>query len=118
MKKLILAICFVLMFPVLALAESVHLEWDAGTDNVGVTGYNIYVGTSSGIYGTPINVGNVLQYTVTGLNIGTSYYFAASCYDAVGNESVYSNELFYMSVDNTIPIFSSGSGGLRFIENP
>ncbi len=68
------------------------LKWDAATDNVGVKGYKVYWGTSSVTkagqdYDKNSDVGNVLEYTVNGLNNGTKYYFSVVAYDAAGNES-------------------------------
>ena len=76
-------------------ATSVALAWNAST-STGVTGYKIYVGMSSGKYGTGIVVGNVLTYTVTGLAKGVTYYFAATAYNATG-QSGYSNEISWLS---------------------
>jgi hypothetical protein len=39
-------------------------------------------------------VGNVTSYTVTGLQSGTRYYFSATTFDAMGNESILSNQVF------------------------
>ena len=55
--------------------KQVALTWAAAT---GATGYKIYYGTSTGVYGAPITVGNVTSSTVTGLTTGTTYYFAVS----------------------------------------
>ena len=44
---------------------SIDLVLGAGTDNVGVTGYRLYRGTASGVYGPPITLGNVTSYTDT-----------------------------------------------------
>ncbi len=41
----------------------------------------VYVGTTSGVYTTTIDVGNVTTYTVTGLQPGRTYYFVVSAYD-------------------------------------
>jgi hypothetical protein len=41
-----------------------------------------------------VNVGNVSSYTVTGLQSGTRYYFSATTYDTMGNESILSNQVF------------------------
>jgi hypothetical protein len=43
------------------------------------------------VYGTPVDVGKVLTYKVTGLSAGT-YYFAVTAYISV-IQSGYSNEL-------------------------
>ncbi len=60
---------------------STDLNWSASSDNVGVTGYNIYVdgvlnGTSSST-----------NYNVSGLSANTTYTMAVSAYDAAGNAS-------------------------------
>ena len=57
------------------------LNWDASTDNVGVTGYDVYQGAS--------NLGTVTgtSANVTGLTAGTSYDFTVRAKDAAGNES-------------------------------
>lgn len=71
----------------------VTLSWDAATDNVGVTGYKVYVGTESvtepaGEYNMgPVEVGDVLDATVSGLENDVTYYFAVTALDAAGNES-------------------------------
>ena len=55
-------------------------------------GYNIYYGTSSGVYTISIDVGDFTSYTVTDLPDGT-HYFAVTYYDKFFNESWYSNEV-------------------------
>jgi hypothetical protein len=74
-----------------AMAADVSLAWDASV-STGVTGYKVYIGTASGTYGTPTNLGIQTAYTVTGLSSGT-YYFAVTAFDASGNESGFSNEV-------------------------
>ncbi|MBN6187686.1 S-layer homology domain-containing protein [Aneurinibacillus sp. BA2021] len=62
---------------------SVKLTWPSATDNVGVTGYRIYVnGTEYEMVGNSGN-GN----TISGLAANTTYMFKVTAYDAVGNES-------------------------------
>ncbi len=74
-----------------ALATDVALEWDASSSS-GITGYKVYYGNSSHTYGAPITIGNQTNYTVSGLPNGT-YYFAVTAFDAIGNESDFSNEI-------------------------
>jgi hypothetical protein len=76
------------------------LTWDAVTAPSPAAGYRIYYGTAPGTYlqasGVGVDVSNVTTFTVTtGLNSGTTYYFAAKAYDTSipPNESVFSNEV-------------------------
>ncbi len=71
---------------------SVTLSWDASTDNVGVMGYVLYYGTVSVSqagqeYDNQTEIGNVLIYTMAGLQNNVTYYFAVTAKDAAGNES-------------------------------
>ncbi|MFD7524393.1 MULTISPECIES: lytic polysaccharide monooxygenase [Paenibacillus] len=70
-----------------ATSSSVALSWNAATDNVGVTGYRIYKGTT--LAGTVS--GSTLTYTVSGLTPSTAYTFTVRAIDAAGNESANSN---------------------------
>jgi chitodextrinase len=102
MKKTILAIaiCLTVIMALAAHAGAANftLTWDAVTTNTDGTpctdlgGYKVYYGTASHIY-NPIDVGNVLSHTMTGLLSETMYYFAVTAYDTSGNESVFSNEV-------------------------
>ncbi|WP_424961542.1 S8 family serine peptidase [Ekhidna sp.] len=66
---------------------SLTLNWTASTDNVGVTGYDVYQGSS--------NIGSVTgtSANVTGLAAGTTYTFTVVAKDAAGNESAASSPL-------------------------
>jgi hypothetical protein len=55
--------------------------WDASTDDVAVTGYNVYL---DGYFITTVTN---TSYNHTGLTTGQSYYFGVSAIDADGNES-------------------------------
>ncbi|WP_136605763.1 lytic polysaccharide monooxygenase [Paenibacillus dokdonensis] len=68
-------------------SSSISLSWSAATDNVGVTGYRIYKGSS--LAGTVS--GTTLSYTASGLTANTSYSFTVRAIDAAGNESANSN---------------------------
>ncbi len=85
------AVLFLLAMSSTALfAQSATLTWNPNTD--AVAGYKVYFGTTSGTYGTPIDVGNVTTYTMTGLGQAT-YYFAVTAYNNVGVQSGFSNEV-------------------------
>ena len=61
------------------------LSWTAATDNVGVTGYNVYRGT------TLLGTVSTTSYNVTGLTATTAYTFSVKAKDAAGNVSASSN---------------------------
>ena len=46
-------------------------------------------------YDTVIDAGNVLEYTITGLEEGVTYFLAATAYDTDDNESAFSKELVH-----------------------
>jgi len=60
---------------------SADLSWTASTDNVGVTGYDIYVDGS--LDGSSTST----SYALTGLSAGTTYAVGVVAKDAAGNES-------------------------------
>lgn len=71
---------------------SAVLRWDPVTAP-NLAGYHVHYGTMSGNYSEVVDVGLVTTFEVTSLKRGTSYYFAATAYDASGNSSFYSNEV-------------------------
>ena len=75
---------------------TVDLSWNASTDNVGVTGYDVYQGST--------NLGTVAGTSaqITGLTASTAYSFRVRARDAAGNVSGYSN---------TVNVTTSGTGG-------
>jgi hypothetical protein len=78
--------------------QSVTFGWDENTDP-NIVGYNIYYGTSSQDYTNVVSVGNVTSATISGLQEGVTYYFAATSYDSMDQESVTSPEIVY-----TVPL--------------
>jgi endonuclease I len=77
-------------------ATSITVAWNASTDNVGVTGYNVY---SNGVLKTTVTG---LTATITGLTASTSYNINVSAKDAAGNTS---------ALSNTIAVTTNSSGG-------
>lgn len=72
-----------------AFGMDVTLQWDGVPQ---ATGYKLHLGTNSGEpYTNVINVGNVLEYTISVPDEKT--YIAATAYDQYGRESDYSNEV-------------------------
>ena len=78
--------------PSVAAAADVTLAWNPATDGV-TTGYIVYYGTAPQAYTQQIDVGNVTTFVFTGLQDGTTYYFAVRAYDAIGNLSDASAEV-------------------------
>ncbi len=68
-------------------SSSVSLAWNASTDNVGVTGYNVYRN------GTLITTVTGTTYTDTGLNASTTYTYRVRARDAANNLSGESNQI-------------------------
>jgi len=90
-------------------ATSVNLSWGASTDNVGVTGYNIFRN------GTQIGTVTGTGVTVTGLTAGTAYSFSVRARDAAGNTSAASNTVNVTTnaASTAIPgVISSNVGAL------
>ena len=88
-------------------AAEVKLAWDppSGTP----AGYKVYWGEASGNYTNSLDAGLATTATVPGLQIGRTYYFAATAIYPDG-ESGYSNEVFKLIAELLPP------GGLRILE--
>ncbi len=79
---------------------STNLTWTASTDNVGVTGYRIYVdGVNTAT--SPTN-----SYTLGGLTAATTYAIYVTAYDAAGNHS---------GASNTINVTTQSAGGATLL---
>jgi len=105
-------ICTAMLMALPALqAASVTLTWSPSPDPT-VVGYNIYYGLASGVYTWSNNVGNVTNFTITNLAPDTTYYFAATSYDILGVESVYSPEFAVTTSEhaNIAPLLSQNVG--------
>ncbi|PYC67440.1 glycoside hydrolase [Streptomyces tateyamensis] len=83
-------------------AGSVSLSWSAATDNVAVTGYNVYRN------GTKVGTATTTSYTDTGLTAATAYQYTVSAYDAAGNTSTAS-----AAVTGTTSGGGGGSAGCK-----
>ncbi|WP_379135839.1 discoidin domain-containing protein [Paenibacillus sp. sgz500958] len=68
-----------------ASSSQINLSWSASTDNVGVTGYEIYRN------GTLIGTSITAAYSDTGLTASTAYSYTVKAKDAAGNLSGASN---------------------------
>lgn len=81
-------------------SSSVSLSWTASSDNVAVTGYDVYRGAT--LVGTVAGTG----YTDSGLTASTAYSYTVAAYDAAGNVSAKSS-----AVSATTSGVSSGGSG-------
>jgi hypothetical protein len=98
MKIKIFLILF--LFIISSFADSVTLTWiPDSVDTTNVSGYNLYCGSSSGNYTNSIDVGNTNTFVVK--NIQSTTFFALKTYDALGDESDFSNEAIYIVNTNT-----------------
>ncbi|MCS4302598.1 reprolysin-like metallopeptidase [Chryseobacterium sp. BIGb0232] len=77
-------------------STSTNLSWSGATDNVGVTGYDVYMGAS--LIGSTAST----TYTVTSLTPSTPYSFSVKAKDAAGNAS---------SSSNTVNVTTLAGGG-------
>ncbi len=87
-------------------APGVTLAWDSNPDT-NTVGYHILYGTTSGSYTTKIDAGNANTLVVSGLVPGPTYYFAATSYDAFGDESLPSNETTFNQRNFSLPVITS-----------
>jgi chitodextrinase len=91
-------------------SSQIDLSWDASTDNVGVTGYNIY--RDGG--GTPITTVTGTTYQDTGLSPLTMYTYNVSAVDGASNESAQSSPDSDTTLDTTITVINIGDNWKYF----
>ena len=119
-------LAFLLFFSPSAFAGQIKLAWDPPTTSVdgnpaNPAGYMIYYGTSSGTYGTPIDVGNVTEYTLDGLTEWQTYFIAVTAYDTLHNESGYSAEVSGIPSSSDplgISLGPTSAGQIKLVWNP
>jgi len=98
-------IFIILLVSTVSYAAEVTMAWNASTGDP--DGYRIYFGTSPGVYTGNVDVGNVTEYTLSGLEADTTYYFVVRAYNDSG-ESGNSNEVpwIYETADMEPPVVS------------
>lgn len=80
-------------------AATVSLAWDPPVNNTdgspvaNLAGYRLYYGTNSQVYFGQIMAGLTPTATVSNLQEGVTYYFAAVAFNETGVESSYSEEI-------------------------
>jgi len=111
------ALVLFLQLPVHA-NQSVTLSWNPNSDP-SVVGYRVYYGTASRAYTNSVDVGNVTTATLAMPSAGTTYHFAATCYDGFGDESDFSNETI-LSTPATPPpgVVAVAAATVTVVTNP
>lgn len=86
---------------------SVTLSWSASTDNVGVTGYDVFMGSSllGSVSGTSANI--------TNLSPATAYSFKVRAHDAAGNNSSFSNIVSITTSSTSVTYCASKGNSTR-----
>jgi len=77
----------------------------------GATSYSVKFGTVTGVYGAPVNVGNVTTHTVTGLTNGTTYYFVITASNASGTSANSAVKTALPVAFPVAPVFNTLSSG-------
>jgi chitodextrinase len=83
-------------------ATTTNLSWSGATDNVAVSGYDVYKG---GVF--LASTTSATTYAVTGLTASTSYSFTVRAKDAAGNVSVDSNVANVSTLANSVTYCTS-----------
>lgn len=96
-------------------AQSVTLAWSPSPDQT-VTGYNLYHGDMGTLttLTNQVDAGPALTATVSNLQVGVTFYFFATAYDADGGESEPSNVVNY----TTLPPTPAPPTELRIVVKP
>lgn len=95
-------------------ASQIDLTWNASSDNVGVTGYEVRRD------GVLIATSAVTNYSDTGLSASTGYSYTVTARDAAGNVSAASaaaNVTTQASADTQAPTAPDGLSGTAFSES-
>jgi lysophospholipase L1-like esterase/chitodextrinase len=93
-------------------ASQATLSWTASTDNVRVTGYDIFraPGASGGTFAS-IGTSSTVTFTDTGLAASSTYRYEVRARDAAGNTSPFSATV-------TVSTLGGGSGGCTAVYSP
>ncbi|MBI5872370.1 fibronectin type III domain-containing protein [archaeon] len=83
-------------------SSQINLSWTASTDNVGVTGYNVFRN------GTKIASPTVTSYQDSGLSSSTTYNYKVSAFDAASNESAQSVQASVTTLAGCFDLTSDG----------
>jgi hypothetical protein len=102
---------FLIAFSAVVYASTVILAWDQSPEN-DIAGCKVHYGTSTRNYDYSVDVGNYTSCTISDLQEGSTYYFAATAYNSQLSESQFSEEIAY-----TIPITTQPSDPAIYISD-
>jgi hypothetical protein len=94
MYSVLMLIGLGMLAPPYAHAAQVTLSWNP-SPSAGVAGYWVYYSEWSGSYTMKADGGKGTSRIIDGLQEGKTYYFTMAARDIKGNESEFSEELFY-----------------------
>lgn len=89
-------------------STTVSLTWTASTDNVGVTGYQIFRN------GTQVGTSTSTSFQDTGLTPSTTYTYTVKAFDAAGNVSAASNSVQVTTTQSTTKNLTLSTAQLTF----
>ncbi|MCB9000531.1 MAG: M4 family metallopeptidase [Bacteroidales bacterium] len=89
-------------------SSSATISWTASTDNVGVTGYEVYQN------GSLVSTVTTTSYTATGLSASTSYSFYVKAKDAAGNVSAASSAISVTTSDVQLTYCTSKGNNVTY----
>jgi hypothetical protein len=101
MGRVCVGVLVLLGFAHRADADTAKLSWTHSPDTT-VTGYVVSYGTASHSYSKSVNVGYVTSARISGLNLGTTYYFVVQSYNSSGVLGAASAELVVGQAPPTI----------------
>ena len=84
-------------------ATQIRITWTASTDNIGVTGYQVFRN------GSPLASTANLEYTDTSLTPSTQYSYTVTAFDAAGNNSSAAGPALATTNANSAPVWSLGN---------
>ena len=98
--------------------NNIDLTWDAATDNMAVTAYNIYRDSGTVAVGTVTSPS--LSYSDTGLNASTQFCYEVTALDAVGNESAKQTTQVCATTQagNSAPVADAGADQDVYVNYP
>ena len=90
----------------------INLSWSPSTDNVGVSGYKVYRGTSAQSLTLIASTAGTTWNDSNSITAGKTFYYAVAAYDSSGNNSAQSTVIAAASFpDNSAPTTPSSLSG-------